>query len=83
MGTAVWSVGVSGAGGRVRPLLLLAVFAAATLASVLCVTAVVARCVYYHDFLFSSLIPFVVVFLSRHQSTEISLLHGLEIWVEV
>lgn len=42
-GAAVWSVGVSGAGGRVRPLLLLAVFAAATLASVLCVTAVVAR----------------------------------------
>lgn len=43
LGAAMWSVGVSGAGGRVRPLLLQAALVAATLASVLCVTAVVAR----------------------------------------
>ena len=43
VGAAVWGVGVSAAGDRVRPLLLLATLAAATLAASLCVTAVFSR----------------------------------------
>lgn len=43
VGAAVWGVGVSGMGEKVRPLLLLATIASAILAFSLCVTAVLSR----------------------------------------